>query len=103
MDTRRSVNPTRLLRLVYLVLTLAYLLASVYFILNGLRFISGGSLLIGLACLSGVSLFLTPLWLMTELERTRHLYEQQNRFLFKLIQDRRVTTKEEVTPNDTLD
>jgi hypothetical protein len=104
MDTRPSVNPTCLLGLVYILLTLVYLLASGYFILNGLRFISGGSLLIGLACLSGVSLFLTPLWLMKELERTRHLYEQQNRILFKLIQERRHTTaQEEVLVNDTLD
>ena len=104
MDTRRSVNFTRILRLVYLSLTLVYLLASGYFVLNGFRFISGGSLLMGLTCLSGVSLFLTPLWLMGELERTRNFYEQQNRILFKLLQERRSTTKkEEVLSNDRHD
>jgi hypothetical protein len=103
MDPRRSVNLSRLLRLVYLLLTLIYLLASGYFMLNGLRFISGGSLLIGLACLSGVSLFLTPLWLMSELERTRNLYEQQTRILFKLMQEYRHTKKEEVIPHDRHD
>jgi hypothetical protein len=96
MDTRRSVNLTRLIRFVYVLLTLVYLLAGGYFIVSGFHFISGGSLLMGLACLSGVSLFLTPLWLIGELERTRTLFEQQNHLLFKLIQERRHTTPEEV-------
>jgi hypothetical protein len=85
------------LRVVYLLLTLLYLTASGYFILKGLRSVSGGSLLMGLACLSGVPLFLTPFWLMGELERTRTLLEQQNHLLFKLVHERRQTSnKEEV-------
>ncbi len=103
MDTRRSVTPKRLLRFVYLVLTFIYLLASGYFVINGLRFMSGGSLLIGLACLSGISLFLTPLWLITELERTCNLYEQQNRILFKLAQERPPIIKNEEALHDPRD
>jgi hypothetical protein len=66
----------RLLTIVYVFAALVYAVVAGFFLVSGLRLPSSGSLLIGLACLSGTSLFLTPLWLMREVKRHHRVMEE---------------------------
>lgn len=75
MDTRSTIAG-RILPTVYFLVALVYALIAAFFLVSGLRLPSSGSLLIGLACLSGTSLFLTPLWLMREFKRQQRVMEE---------------------------
>jgi hypothetical protein len=82
MDARTPVVG-KLLTIVYVLAALVYALVAGFFLVSGLRLPSSGSLLIGLACLSGTSLFLTPLWLMRELKRQQRVMEEVLRLYAK--------------------
>jgi hypothetical protein len=75
MDARTPVT-SRLLTILYLLSTLLYAVTAVFFLVSGVSVASSGSLLIGLGCLSGMSLFLTPLWLVREVKRHHRVVEE---------------------------
>jgi hypothetical protein len=82
MDARSAIAK-RILPTVYLLIALMYAVVAGFFLVSGLSLPSSGSLLIGLACLSGTSLFLTPLWLMRELKRQQRVMEEVLRLYAK--------------------
>lgn len=82
MDPRTPIV-SRLLTTTYILAALVYAVVAGFFLVSGLRLPSSGSLLIGLACLSGTSLFLTPLWLMRELKRQQRVLEEVLRLYAK--------------------
>jgi hypothetical protein len=82
MDARTPIT-CRLLTIIYILATLLYALVAGFFLVSGLRVLSSGSLLIGLACLSGTSLFLTPLWLIRELKHQQRVMEEVLRLYAK--------------------
>ena len=86
MDTRTSVGAraARLVTVLFLLFALTYLVTGGYFFFTGLRSSSGGGVLLALACWSGVSLFLTPLWFIHQLRRQTEVLERQNRYLLGL-------------------
>jgi uncharacterized membrane-anchored protein YjiN (DUF445 family) len=89
MGLRTTVNKkfVRLLKIAFSVFILLYFVIGLYFFVNGLVLISGGGLLIGLACWGGVALFATPLWLVTELNTQTELLRYQNQLLRVLVED----------------
>jgi uncharacterized membrane-anchored protein YjiN (DUF445 family) len=87
LRTAISKKSTRLLKVVFGGFILLYFAVGFYFFVNGLVLISGGGLLIGLACWGGVALFATPLWLMAELKVQSELLRYQNQLLRVLVED----------------
>jgi hypothetical protein len=75
MDTRSAVA-RRILPTVYFLSTLMYGVIAAFFLFSGVSTPSSGSVLIGLGCLGGMSLFLTPLWLMGEIKRHHRIVEE---------------------------
>lgn len=74
----------RVVAVLFGLLAAAYLGVGAYFLIAGVGLGSAGSILLGLACLSGVALFLTPLWLMRELRRQTELLRLQQRTLARM-------------------
>jgi hypothetical protein len=89
MGLRTAVNKksSQLLKAIFGIFILLYFVVGFYFFVNGLVLISGGGLLIGLACWGGVALFATPLWLMAELKAQSELLRYQNQLLRILVED----------------
>jgi uncharacterized membrane-anchored protein YjiN (DUF445 family) len=87
LRTAISKKLTRLLEVVFGGFILLYFAVGFYFFLNGLVLISGGGLLIALACWGGVALFATPLWLIAELKAQSELLRYQTQLLRVLAED----------------
>lgn len=66
---------------------LLYFAVGLFFFVNGLLLVSGGGLLIALACWGGIALFTTPLWLVAELKAQSELLRYQNQLLRVLVED----------------
>jgi hypothetical protein len=75
MDARTAVM-SRFLVMTYTLFSLMYGVIATFFLVSGVSVPSSGSVLIGLGCLSGMSLFLTPLWLMREVKRHHRVVEE---------------------------
>lgn len=75
------------LRAIFGMFILLYFAVGFYFFVNGLLLSSGGSVLIGLACWSGIALFTTPLWLVAESRTQTELLRYQNQLLRVLVED----------------
>jgi hypothetical protein len=75
MDARSAVVK-RIFPTVYILIALLYALIAAFFLVSGVTTPSSGSVLIGLGCLGGMSLFLTPLWLMREMKRHHRALEE---------------------------
>ena len=75
------------IRVVFGMFILLYFAVGFYFFINGLLLSSGGSVLIGLACWSGIALFMTPLWLVAESRTQTELLRYQNQLLRVLVED----------------
>jgi hypothetical protein len=75
MDARSAIIK-RILPIIYFLVALLYAVIATFFLVSGVSVPSSGSLLIGLGCLSGMSLFMTPLWLMGEMKRHHRVVEE---------------------------
>jgi hypothetical protein len=75
MDARTTVA-RRILPTTYFLAALLYAVIAAFFLVSGVSVPSSGSVLIGLGCLGGMSLFLTPLWLMREVKRHHRAVEE---------------------------
>ena len=89
MDVQSPVRrqSKRILFSVFTFCALAHLGVGSYFFVTGLAKGSGGSVLIGLACFSGLALFATPLWLVSVLEWHTKLLDRQNRILLTIARE----------------
>jgi hypothetical protein len=89
MGLRATVSKkfVQLIKVVFSIFILIYFVTGFYFFINGLLLTSGGSLLIGLACWSGIGLFATPLWLVAESKAQSELLRYQNQLLRVMVED----------------
>lgn len=77
----------QLLKMVFAVFILLYFVTGIYFFVSGLLVSSGGGVLLGLACWGGIALFITPIWLVSELKAQTELLRYQNQLLRVLVED----------------
>jgi hypothetical protein len=89
MDIQSAITKRmmQLLKMVFAIFILLYFGTGIYFFVSGLLIRSGGGVLLGLACWGGIALFITPIWLVSELKTQTELLRYQNQLLRVLVED----------------